>query len=392
MFKKRWLKAVSIIALITNGFIFSSITHAEDVTIGPALTTFDAYLTSNSAYSVFNYELRRQYVNGKLAWCIELPTLTIPGSGYSSTPSYSVRMNLITAMASDLGAATNDVVYSAAQKMLHGEVGWTYSSAAPITLIQMDAQINTINDRINQWHTKPSFDGQTVKVKYGESVTLTDTNNVLSGYSTLGANTGSVNYSISGNKLTITPKDTTKANGTLGLTRPRIYGTPLIWDKPDSQTLITQGDPTNAVFAVNLDIELMGNVTIQKLDKTFNTAVAGTKYHVTFSDGRTAQDVTTGTDGKVTIKDITSGVEVTAVETSVPKPYTLNVTPFKGTIKAGETITITQKNVLQPKMPRTGSNRTLTIYLTMLLISFLTAICGFIYYVKQFRRFYEKDN
>jgi hypothetical protein len=200
--------------LILISFTTGQKVHAENLTTN-YLNPNVSYTSVNGAWSAFG-DISRTNIDGKLGWCIDPKTPAYAGGGYTSTPSYNARMNLITAMASDLGAETNDSVYVAALKMLHGELGWTWTSLSGMAMSSADAQINAINDRINQWNAKPSFNGQTVKVKYGQSVTLTDTNDVLSGYSNLGANTGSVNYSISGNKLTITPKDTTKASGVLG--------------------------------------------------------------------------------------------------------------------------------------------------------------------------------
>jgi LPXTG-motif cell wall-anchored protein len=120
-----------------------------------------------------------------------------------------------------------------------------------------------------------------------------------------------------------------------------------------------------------LDIELQGNAKIKKVDKTFGTPVSGTKYRVAFSDSTPAKEVTTGADGTAIIEGITSGTVVTVTEISVPEPYVLDSKSFSGTIKAGETITLEQKNYVQPKLPRTGSNHVIFITGAGVLLGFV---------------------
>ncbi|GAB2023446.1 hypothetical protein RyT2_25220 [Pseudolactococcus yaeyamensis] len=345
------------------------------------LNPMTSYTSVNGAWNGWG-DVSRMRIDGKLGWCIEPQTPAHAGGGYNSTPSYSEKMNLITAMASDLGAETNNEVYTAALKMLHGEVGWTWTSLSGMPMSNVDSQINAINNKINQWNTKPSFNGQTVTVKYGQSVTLTDTNNVLAGYSSLQINSGNVTYSINGNKMTITPKDPSKASGNLIFERPDKYGTPLVWDKPNSQTIITQGDPLSTPFSVKLVIELAGNVRIQKLDKTIGKPIPNTKFHLKYTENGTVKeyDLTTGANGLTPNSvDILPDTTVEVWETSVPEPYKLDSTHFTGKIKAGDTITLTQKNVLMLKFPRTGSVHTLIL---KVISTLMTACIGLVLYRK----------
>lgn len=355
----KFKKLITAVLLLVTSVSTAQVVSAASLDL-QYLNPIVSYEAVNGAWVGWG-DVARMRIDGKLGWCIEPQTAAHSGEGYNSSPSYSERMNLITAMASDLNAAGDDMYYTAALQMLHGEIswGWTYLS---LGLGTTAPYIAAINQKINQWNTKPSFNGQTFTVKLGQSITLTDINNVLSGYSDLGVNNANVDFSINGNKLTITPKDTTKASGVLQFKRPTKYGTPLVWDKPDSQTIITLGDPDRPQFSVNLDIELTGKVRIQKLDKTTGKPVPNTTFHLKYTEGGVVKeyDLTTGADGYTPASvDIPNDTTVEVWETSVPEPYKLNSTHFTGKIKASETITLTQKNVLMPKFPRTGSHRVL---------------------------------
>ncbi|SJZ75491.1 hypothetical protein SAMN02745116_01344 [Pilibacter termitis] len=291
-FKQKVKKATVLSALLLAGFAQARNVSSETLDIQYLSPTVH-YESHTQGYTGFA-DISRMYIDGKLGWCIEPETPAHAGAGYSSTPSYNHKMNLITAMASDLGAETNNEIFVGALKMLHGEINWTWDKLTGMTMATADSAIGRINTKITEWNTKPSFDGQTITVKYGDSITLTDTNNVLSEYSNMKVNSANVIYSISGNKITITPKDATKASGILGFQRPKRYGSPLVWDKPSSQKIITQGDPFSLPFNINIKVTLQGDAEILKLDKVTRKPVAGVSYKVDFSDGTPSRTVTTG--------------------------------------------------------------------------------------------------
>ena len=59
-----------------------------------------------------------------------------------------------------------------------------------------------IENLISHHYDRPSFNGGVYKVQVGETITLTDTNNVLSNYS---VSVNGADYNVDGNKLTIKP-------------------------------------------------------------------------------------------------------------------------------------------------------------------------------------------
>lgn len=54
---------------------------------------------------------------------------------------------------------------------------------------------------VNSHYVKPSFNGQTITMKVGDKITLTDTNNVLSNYDVIMSN--NAEYQVNGNTITI---------------------------------------------------------------------------------------------------------------------------------------------------------------------------------------------
>ncbi|HFC9437377.1 TPA: hypothetical protein ACF0SI_002754, partial [Enterococcus hirae] len=68
--------------------------------------------------------------------------------------------------------------------------------------------------KVDTFYKKPSFDGKTYTVKLGETLSLTDSNNVLSYYKLM-VNSADVTTSISGNTLKITPKNSSAETGNL---------------------------------------------------------------------------------------------------------------------------------------------------------------------------------
>lgn len=70
-------------------------------------------------------------------------------------------------------------------------------------VLDLTAERNEINRLIEQHSIRPSFDAGYYRVQKGKSLTLTDTNNVLSDYD---VSVSGADYSINGNILTITPK------------------------------------------------------------------------------------------------------------------------------------------------------------------------------------------
>lgn len=125
------------------------------------------------------------------------------------------------------------------------------------------SEIAEIEELVAMHNIVPSIDNSSHRLAIGTSITLTDTNNVLSQY-TVSSNS-KVNVSVSGDKITLTAKEI--GNTTLELVKKDTVLTspPIAYVHPEQQNVMLRGwyDP----IYVNLDIEVYGGkIEINKLD------------------------------------------------------------------------------------------------------------------------------
>jgi uncharacterized surface anchored protein len=198
---------------------------------------------------------------------------------------------------------------------------------------------------------KPTQVGDTQELKMGQSVTFTSSsfNGATVDQSTV---PDGLNASISGTTLTVNATKNYKGdNGTietisinqdLGADK-NIYLT----SSGYQDQMIPLSPQANTLF-VKVKMITTGSAKFVKKDIDTGEVVPGTKFHVTFSDGTAAKDITTGSDGSFMIDNILDGTKVTATETFVPEPYYKGTdTTITGTIQAGTTITMTKTNKKQ---------------------------------------------
>ncbi|EOS7983049.1 hypothetical protein DXT36_RS13455, partial [Enterococcus hirae] len=80
------------------------------------------------------------------------------------------------------------------------------SGQGRISLAGYEAFKKATLDKIDTFYKRPSFSGKTYTVKLGETLSLADTNNILS-YYVMSGNSANVNVSMSGNTVKITPRN-----------------------------------------------------------------------------------------------------------------------------------------------------------------------------------------
>ena len=182
------------------------------------------------------------------------------------------------------------------------------------------------DNRFNPKETTLTWNGSSY------TVTLTDTNNVLSKYKVV-SNNGDVKVSQSGNKLTLTTTNP-NADVTLRLTKQATTGgSTLYWISSTKQDLVTGGqdDPVHAYLKIN--VNSVGNVKIIK-KSTSGVVIPNTQFRITGNG--VDQTVTTGNDGSIVVPNLTTGT-YTVREVSVPSPYILDTTPKTVTVNPNTT-------------------------------------------------------
>ena len=103
-------------------------------------------------------------------------------------------------------------------------------------------------------------------------------------------------------------------------------------------------DQTNQ-YTVKIKVQKNGDLKIVKRDKESGTLVPNTVFQLDFQGKLPNKEVATGNDGSATLKPFLMGQKSSLLKKSVPAPYVIDETPMKATIKAGETIEVTSRNL-----------------------------------------------
>lgn len=257
---------------------------------------------------------------------------------------------------------------------------------------------NEISDRLARHNTYPSFAASTAasapvhKMTYNSSVgnytiTLTDTNGVLSpDFNSFAPPTG-ITVSKSGNTLTITATEAAMVNGdvTVSMTGRKVQaGTTYVWfavNTNDESEIYTSKQPLTSIETASsvpayfkLKAETKKPVTIKKeTDTTGGSNVAaciqgnnmyslaGAQFKITAS-GYSDKIVTTGADGTVVINDTYNvGTVITVQEIKAPPGYILNSQSKQFTVTAdgNNVFVMKDKPVFDPErlvLTKTGNN------------------------------------
>ncbi|MTD40288.1 LPXTG cell wall anchor domain-containing protein [Erwinia sp. CPCC 100877] len=294
------------------------------------------------------YEGKRQPI-----FCIEpaVPIVNDVTPGYTSNPlpafANDQRSKFLTVLWKYAG--NDEDTQQVAQLML-----WEHQRGMTINYLRRPdgvvMDIAPVKAKINQiiadYEKKPSFDGQKVTVKVGESITLTDSNNSgLSRFDNAVLNSANVEYSIDGNKLTITPKKDSKEDGTLMLAKSMDEGTPVAYSLAGSQQVMAGAIDDPNKFKLTLDVIKTGDIKVTKLDAGTGEPVPNTEFDMkNLSDGKT-QKVKTDAKGEGLLKDVYDGTEIEITETFVPAPYVkAKNNTKKVTVKAGQVTPVEFRN------------------------------------------------
>lgn len=294
------------------------------------------------------YEGKRQPI-----FCIEpaVPIVNSVTPGYTSNPlpafANDQRSKYLTVLWKYAG--DDEDTQQVAQLMLwEHQYGKTlnYLRRPDGSLIDVASVKAKINQIITDYEKKPSFDGKKVTVKVGESITLTDSNNSgLSRFDNEALNSAKVDYSIDGNKITITPRKDSNVEGVLRLSKSLDVGTPVAYSLTGSQQTMAGAIDDPNWTQINLKVIKTGDIKVTKLDEGTGEPVPNTEFDMkNLSDGKT-QKVKTDAKGEGLLKDVYDGTEVEITETFVPAPYikAKNNTK-KVTVKAGQVTPVEFRN------------------------------------------------
>ena len=174
---------------------------------------------------------------------------------------------------------------------------WTKASGHG-DFIDISYEKNIIMGLVNKHYDKPSFNNSELNLKLGETITIKDTNNILSGYEIYQSNGAKV--SIDGNRLSITP--TQVGNVEIFLTRAHYdSATTIVFTNHEIRTQIMGYFRFKDPVVANIRLSVVGGeVTINKLDNDNQSSTAqgeatlqGAVYGIYDLTGKLIKEITT---------------------------------------------------------------------------------------------------
>lgn len=217
-----------------------------------------------------------------------------------------------------------------------------YSEGAVLNVSNEQAEIERL---IAHHYDKPSFNGETYTLQVGETITLTDTNNILSNYD---VSVDGADFSINGNNLTITP--TKSGDITLRMIKKIEYSSKYkIFSGDGIQNMMVAGgvDPVVASIKVNA---YYGSVELTKSDVETTTrqgqaTLEGAVYGVYSNDGTLVTKITTDKNGYGKSDSVIKYGSYYVQEISSSKGYYLDSTRYPVDVKgkASVSMDVTEK-------------------------------------------------
>ena len=275
-------KVISMMALMIVSAIFCIFTiknvKAETLEMRYQNDIYYVHVNDDgTGYS--SYQLAMFYVDGKLAYCVE-PGLAIYSTKYdvggwdvtSLSPEQRKRIELIGYYGYEYPTHQGNVkYYMAAQELIWKaakplSATWSTQKRGGGQIINIEAEKNEIERLISNHLTKPDFNNKTINGVIGDTISLVDSNNVLSEFSVYDASSNDVQ--INGNRLDI-KVNRTGENQIKFIRKNYDNDINLVYYNSNSQKLAHTrlSDPVTAKLNLNI---VAGTVKINKLDKDTN--------------------------------------------------------------------------------------------------------------------------
>lgn len=341
----RSIIALMAMILIVGNFDLTTIRAANPRVTTGDIIRYSYNVTDSEGHGTFGQESYYIYVDGEIAFCVEPGQLVDVNANYSASKYSSAQRTTIENIAYVGWELSNktDEDYIATQYMIWEALGATLNSTSYSGYSAKKRQIQNKIDLL--FNTNPSFTGDTINLKVGESVTLTDANGVFNNYSLSSKSTG-ITISKSRNKLTITANANAPENATISyqLVKEECVGTTMLYSAVGSQDCITAKKSDPKGILIHLNVEKYGSLKITKQDED-GTYVPDTSFKVSANADMSDPigTYTTGSDGTVTINELTPDTYYVQ-ETAVPDHLVLDPTVHSITVQANQTATFTARN------------------------------------------------
>ena len=345
-----------IMAVLAVGMILSNMTVTTQAAGGNVTEDFPAEIQSWHRLQGTGIPAFLK-VDGEVAWCIEPGKLAHVGQNNEYTIEeigYTRELGYKLAYIAYYGYKINPTIdnYVLTQNLLWETIGtkagndfYFYVSPQYPTRASQKAWQDAVMAKFNSVYVKPSFNGGSYTLNIGQSITLTDTNGILSEYLVSASN--GLNVSKNGNQITISATASAADNSTIQFKRniaSSAIGNQVAFKLGDSQAVSTVRVSDPAVAYIDIKVNKYGNLNIAKRDDR-GTLVPNTSFKISYNADMSDPigTYTTGSDGTVTINELLPQT-VYVQEVSVPDHLILDSTIRSITIVPNETVYFSATN------------------------------------------------
>ena len=282
--------------LVAVGLFIGATVNAQSVSAATLNYDFSGYWyerQNGDGSDHTSWKLENYYVDGQTTYCIEPgvpegnPMYQADWNATGLSSSIKDRLTLVAYYGYSYPGHQTVKYHAATQAMIWeailGDGSWVRFSTARWnegTPLDISAERAEIENLIAHHRDLPSFSGQVHRLQVGETLVLTDTNNVLSNYDVSVSN---ASVSVNGNQLTIVPTESGTID--LNLTKKQVYSSEyklFVGDKIQNMIVPGAVDPVRTKVRIN----------------SYKSVVKGHKY-----------DTETGiAQGQATLKGATYGV------------------------------------------------------------------------------------
>ena len=337
-------KVLSFVMVLVTlcGTLFSNAipVHASSLNLDEPTQYYYTGVSPNTGYAITHnvYVLK---MDGKKVFCIESGVPANSGEGFVPETYVNAKKDLLSKIAyygyTTTGQSHYD--YAVTQLMIWEQLGDQYVSSTIPNYHQRKAEIMAL---VNKHDTLPSFNGQSVSVTVGDSLTLTDSNGVLRDM-TMESNTTNATTSHNGNSLKITPSANSN-DGTITFRKvpQNEVGTSIVYKKPHEQSMVEFHLESSKQATVKVDVIHLGNIQATKIDEETGKPLPNAK--LKFEYNGTSKEIVTDSNGLATINDIPEGTTVTITEVTAPNGYFNKGEIKKVVIKPNTTVSVTLNN------------------------------------------------
>ncbi|MCI8549300.1 MAG: hypothetical protein HFI68_01690 [Lachnospiraceae bacterium] len=227
----------------------------------------------------------------------------ITSSQYFNDAAFAGKIDLIAYYGENSGWGMDG--WAAAQSLIwkyimerNGETGEQWISTASITTReQLQVYYDAIEQKIREYYMTPSFNGNTIRLQAGESITVKDSNGVL-GNMDVEIVSGPIQVSKNGNQITIKATGKLAAKGTIRFKKPLsngIEGNNFVYIAQGYQDLMTGTYYQPQYASLSVDItEAPVSVEFYKQDLTTGKELVGASLKVTDEKGKVIDSWTSG--------------------------------------------------------------------------------------------------